>query len=142
MNIVCDLGGVSGLFRRWRKTKSEPGPADSLTNLSALLRIFRQDGWVYLELLLINRSEVTVWVEQATIVLSEREANWQTSISIGQAKHPILQNIGPDDTLRVSLAGAIYDAAGRPTGETLLLSHYHRSLSRGRQMVQTNAGCI
>ena len=116
MKIVCDLGWVSGLFR-WRKTKSKPSPADSQTDFSALLRIFRQDGWVYLELLLINLSEVPVWVEHATIVLSELEANWQTSISTGQAKHPIRQNVGPDDTLRVSLAGAIYDAAGRPQGK-------------------------
>jgi hypothetical protein len=106
---------VSGLFHRWRKTKSKP--AGSQTDFSALLRIFRQDGWVYLELLLINRSEVTVWVEHATIVLSELEANSQTSICTGQAKHAILQNIGLDDTLRVGLAGAIYDAAGRPQGK-------------------------
>lgn len=105
---------ASSLFRRWR-TKSEP--VESQTDLSALLRIFRQDGWVYLELLLINRSEFIVWVEHSTVVLSELEANWQTSIPTGQAKHPILQNIGPDDTLRVSVVGAIYDAAGRPQGK-------------------------
>ena len=110
-----DSSWASSLFRRWRKTKSEP--AESQTDLSALLRIFQQDGWVYLELLLINRSEVTVWVEHATVVLSELDANLQTSIPTGHAKHPILQNIGPDDTLRVSVVRAIYDAAGRPQGK-------------------------
>jgi hypothetical protein len=115
MNIIRDWCWPSDLFRRWRKTK--PEPADSQTDFSALLRIFRQDGWVYLELLLINRSEVTVWVEKATIVLSELKANWQTTTSSGQAKHDILQNIGPDDTLRVSFVRALYDAAGRPQGK-------------------------
>jgi len=116
MNMMRDSFWASRLFRRWRKTKSEPSPPDSRTNFSALLRIFRQDGWVYLELLLINRSDVTIWVKEATVVLSELKANWQTTTSSGQVKHDILQNIGPDDTLRVSIARDIYDAAGRPQG--------------------------
>jgi len=103
-----------GLFRRWRKTEPEPG--GSRIDFSARLRDFRDDGWVCLELLLVNRSNVTVWVEEAMVVLSELETNWQTSISTGQARHEVLQNIRPDDTLRVSLVGDIYDAAGKPQG--------------------------
>jgi len=35
----------------------------------------------------------------------------------GQARHEIRQNIGANDTLSVSLAVAIYSAAGRPQGK-------------------------
>jgi hypothetical protein len=105
---------TSGLFRRWRKTK--PGPGRFQIDFSARLKVFRDGGWAYLELLLLNQSDVTVWVETATVILKELEANWQTTISIGQAKHEILQNVRPNDTLSLSLAGAIYDAAGRPQG--------------------------
>jgi hypothetical protein len=108
-----DASWTSGLFRR-RKTKPAPGGVQ--IDFSAGLRAFPDDGWVYLELLLGNRSHASVWVEDAVVVLSELEANWQTSVSTGQARHEILQNIRPNDTLRVSLVGAIYEAAGKPQG--------------------------
>lgn len=104
-----------GLFRPWRKTN--PQPEGFQIDFSARLRLFREDDWAYLELLLVNHSNVTVWVEEATIVLSELEANWQTSIATGQTKHKILQNIGPNDTLGVSFVGSIYEAAGKPQGK-------------------------
>jgi hypothetical protein len=98
-------------LRRWRKSKPERDLAS--VDFSAQLKLFHDDGWVSLELLLINRSDTTVWVEDATVALSDLEANWQTA-NPGQARHRIRQNVGPLDMLRVSLAGAIYDAAGRP----------------------------
>ena len=103
-----------GLLRRWRKTK--PEPAGVQVDFSAQLRAFHDDGWVSLELLLVNRSDIPVWVESATVVLSELDANWQASISTGEARHQVLQAVWPHDTLRVSLASAIYEAAGRPQG--------------------------
>lgn len=103
-----------GLFRRWRKTKPESGGVQ--VDFSAQLKVFHDGDWVSLELLLVNRSNLTVWVESATVVLSELDANWQASISTGQARHQVLQTVWPHDTLRVSLAGAIYEAAGRPQG--------------------------
>jgi hypothetical protein len=109
-----DASWTSGLFRRRRKAK--PAPGDFQIDFSAGLRVFPDDGWVYLELLLVNRSNVSVWVEEAVIVLSELEANWQTSVSTGPARHEILENIRPNDTLRVSLVGDIYEAAGKPQG--------------------------
>jgi hypothetical protein len=108
-----DASWTSGLFRRWR---AKPAPGGFQIDFSAGLRVFPDDGWVYLELLLVNRSNVSVWVEEAAIVLSELEANWQTSVSTGQGRHEILQNIRPNDTLSVSLVGAIYEAAGKPQG--------------------------
>ena len=98
-------------LRRWRKSKPDQELAS--VDFSARLRLFHDDGWVSLELLLQNRSDSTVWVEDATVALSDLEANWQTT-KPGQVKHRIRQNVGPSDMLRVSLAAAIYDAAGRP----------------------------
>jgi hypothetical protein len=94
-----------------------PGPGGLQIDFSARVRVFRYDNWVYLELLLVNRSNVTVWVEEAMVVLSEVDVFWQTSISTGQARHEILQNVRPNDTLSVRLAGAIYEAAGKPQGK-------------------------
>jgi hypothetical protein len=106
---------------RWRK--SQPDGDLVSADFSARLRVFHDDGWVSLELLLINRLDTTVWVEDATVALSDLEANWQTANPAGQARHKIRQNVGPLDTLRVSLAGAIYDAAGRPQDTYSCLVH-------------------
>jgi hypothetical protein len=100
----------------WR-LKNNPESKSAQIKFAPELRIFRDDGWAYLELLLVNRSSWNVWVEEASVVLADLDANWQTALSTGQARHPICQNVGPDDELRVSLAGAIYDAAGRPQGK-------------------------
>jgi len=59
---------------------------------------------------------MTVWVEEATVVLTDLDANWQTSIPTGQARREIRQNVRANESLGLSLAGAIYDAAGRPQG--------------------------
>jgi len=81
------------------------------------LRITRRDDWVYLEIYLWNRSGWTVWVEEATVVLADLHADLQTEVPTGQVNHKIRQNIVPGDALSVSLAAAIYDAAGRPQGQ-------------------------
>jgi len=57
-----------------------------------------------------------VWVEEANVVLIEFDSNWQTEVPTGQVNHKIRQNVVPGDALSVSLAAAIYDAAGRPQG--------------------------
>jgi hypothetical protein len=114
VRIMLNTIWTSGSFRRWRRTNPEPGGVQ--IDFSARARLFRQDDWAYLELFLVNRSNVTVWVQEAVVVLSNLEANWQTSISTGQARHKVLQNIRPSETLGVSLVGSIYEAAGRPQG--------------------------
>ena len=103
-----------GLFRRWRKAglDQEGVKIDFL----ARLRDLHEDGWVSPELLLVNRSNVTVWVEEAAIALSDLDANWQTASSPEQAIHPIRQSMVPNDTLSICIARSIYDAAGRPQG--------------------------
>jgi hypothetical protein len=57
-----------------------------------------------------------VWVQEAAVVLVGLDATRQAADSTGQATFEVLQNVGPNDTLSVSLAGTIYDAAGRPQG--------------------------
>ena len=85
----------------------EYGPKPTITS---------EDIWNGLELLLVNRSSRTVWVEDVGVVLCDLDANEQAVVPTGQARHPILQNVGPSETLTVSLAREIYDAAGRPQG--------------------------
>lgn len=102
------------LFRWWRKTRTES--EHSGNDFAPKLRNIRDDGWVSLELLLVNHASVTVWVEEAIVVLTHLDANWQTSIPTVQARHEIRQNVRANETLGVSLARATYDAAGRPQG--------------------------
>jgi hypothetical protein len=109
-------GGVwkGRLFRLWRKTRAESEYVES--SFASELRINREDGWVSLELLLVNDASMTVWVEEATVALTDLDANWQTSIPTGQARREIRQNVRASESLGLSLAGAIYEAAGRPQG--------------------------
>jgi hypothetical protein len=80
------------------------------------LVVTRNDGWVNLKLMLRNHSNWMEWVEEATIVLTDLDANWQTGVPTGQAIHKIRQNVVPGDVLSVSLAPSTYDAAGGPQG--------------------------
>jgi hypothetical protein len=97
----------------WRqKNKAETKSAQ--IKFAPKLVMCRERGWVNLELQLVNRSSWWVWVEEATVVLIDLDAESQTETSTGEAKLKILQNIGPNEELSVSLARAIYDAAGRP----------------------------
>jgi hypothetical protein len=99
----------------WRQ-KNRPESKSAQVKFAPRLKITREDGWKYLELLLVNRSSWAVWVEEACIVLADLDADLQTLIPSGKARHQILQNIGPNETLGVCLAKAVYDAAGRPQG--------------------------
>ena len=102
------------LFRWWRKTRNESEHIE--IDFTPKLRINRDDGGVSLDLLLVNDAGMTVWVEEATIVLTDLDAIWQTSIPNGQARHEIRQNGRANESLELSLAGAIYDATGRGEG--------------------------
>jgi len=99
----------------WRR-KNKPESKFAQIKFASKLEITRESGWVYLELQLVNRSSWAVWVQEANVVLIDLRAEWQTADSCAQARYEILQNVGPNDTLSVSLARTIYDAAGRPQG--------------------------
>lgn len=99
----------------WRqRNKAETKSAQ--IKFAPRLRINRQDGWANLELLLVNRSSWTVWVQKATVVLIDFDGKERTAAPIGRARYEIRRNIRPRDRLGVSLARTIYDAAGRPQG--------------------------
>ena len=98
----------------WQKNKAESkSPPIKVAPQRATIR---GDGWKGLELRLVNRYSKTVWVEEASILLADLDATMQAVVPTGQARHAILQNVEPNETLSVSLARAIYDAAGRPQG--------------------------
>jgi hypothetical protein len=100
----------------WRqKNKAERKSAQ--IKFAPKLVIYRERGWVTLELSLVNRSSWMVWVEEATVILDDLDAASQSEVATGQARYEILQNVGANDTLNVSLAASIYNAAGRPQGQ-------------------------
>jgi hypothetical protein len=79
------------LFRWWQKPGSESEHIK--TKFAPQLKINRYGGGVSLDLLLVNDAGMTVWVEEAIVVLTDLDAIWQTSIPTGQARHEIRQNI-------------------------------------------------
>jgi len=99
----------------WRQ-KNKANSKSAQIKFAPKLSMTHNDDWAYLELQLLNRSSWWVWVKEATVVLIDLDAESQTEISTGEGKLKIHQNIGPSDELSVSLAGAIYEAAGRPQG--------------------------
>ena len=99
----------------WRQ-KNRAESKSAQIKFAPQLMISRKDGWNYLELLLVNRSSWTVWVEEANIVLADLRAIWQATAPTGEARYQILQNVGPNETLGLSLDASIYNASGRPQG--------------------------
>jgi hypothetical protein len=113
--MLSDRIWKDGLFRWWRKarTESEHGEND----FALELRINRHYESVSLNLQIANKTDTTIWVEEAKVVLADLAVIWQTSIPTGQAIHEIHQNVRANETLRLNLARAIHDAAGRPLGK-------------------------
>jgi hypothetical protein len=99
----------------WRQ-KNKANSKSAQIKFAPKLRITREDGWQYLELQLVNRSSWWVWVEEASVVLIDLDANSQTEISTGEARLKILHNMGPRDEFSLSLVQTIFEAAGRPQG--------------------------
>jgi hypothetical protein len=57
-----------------------------------------------------------IWVEDASVVLTHLDAKLQSAATPGSVTQQVLQYIQPKESLNVSLANAVYDAAGRPQG--------------------------
>ena len=114
--VVCGLifilGALLFLFRRHKKDTFSEIQID----LRPAVRITSFDGWQALELQVFNRSDVKVWIEEAKLVITDLEANFQTALATGQHIQKISQAVVPDECLSMSLAGGLYDAAGRPQG--------------------------
>jgi hypothetical protein len=113
----------------WRqKNKAETKSAQ--IKFTCQLAFTHENGWNYLELQLVNRSSWSVWVEEATIFLRDLDASLQASDPAEQVKLKIRQNVDAHDTVGVSVAAAIYEAAGSPQGhyECVVLSDVYYSV--------------
>ena len=114
--VVCGLifilAALLFLYRRHKKVSFSEIEID----LRPAVRITSFDGWQALELQVFNRSDVKVWIEEAKLVITDLEANFQTALATGQHIQKISQAVVPDECLSMSLAGGLYDAAGRPLG--------------------------
>ena len=106
---------LSALLFLYRQRKKEI-LSEIQIDLCPAVRITSFDGWQALELQLVNRSDVKVWVEEANLVITDLEANFQTALATGQHIHKIRQPVVPDECISMSLTGSLYDAAGRPQG--------------------------
>lgn len=103
----------------WRqKNKTESKSAQ--IKLAPKLTINREEGWANLELLLANHSRWPIWVREVAIALMDLDTKLQTAISTGKAKHEILQNVGPNEALRVSIGKNRLWRCWQATGTVLL----------------------
>lgn len=97
----------------WRQ-KNKAVSKSAQIKFARKLTINREEGWANLELLLANRSSWPKWVQEAAIALMDLNTKLQTAITTGKARHEILQHVGPNEALRVSIGKTVYDAAGSP----------------------------
>jgi hypothetical protein len=111
--LVAAVGLIYLVLRIWRR-----GPdSDSWKPRKGFrprIGFSRQDGMASVSLLLANRSEEPVWVEEIEIYLTSLVANDQVVEPSFQEIKKIRQVVPPDDMLPVSLAQVIYKAAGNP----------------------------
>jgi hypothetical protein len=110
--VIFILGALLFLYRRHKKDTFSEIEID----LRPAVRITSFDGWQALELQVFNHSDVKVWIEEAKLVITDLEAHFQTALATGQHIQKISQAVVPDGCLSMSLAGGLYDAAGRPQG--------------------------
>jgi len=74
----------------------------------------RLDGMESLSLLIENETRTHIWAEEIEITLSDLVAVSQTAEPSFHEIQKIRQVVQPGDMLPISLAGAIYKAAGEP----------------------------
>jgi hypothetical protein len=99
----------------WRR-KGQPETKAAQIKFLPEVQIDRVNGWSNLTLALVNQSSFMVWIEEARVELAEVQAKVQATKPLGSITQQILQYVGAKEALSVSLANAVYDAAGRPQG--------------------------
>ena len=104
---------LSALLFLYRQRKKEI-LSEIQIDLCPAVRITSFDGWQALEPQLVNRSDVKVWVEEANLVITDLEANFQTALATGQHIHKIRQSIIPDECLSMSLTGSLVSVLSEP----------------------------
>jgi len=114
--VVCGLTlTVCGIIFRYLRRRDADSPVIKI-NLRPTVHIASFDGWASLELHLVNPSGLRVWIEEAKLVLTDLDANFQTGLATGQTVHKIKQAVLPNEILSMSITGSLYDATGRPQG--------------------------
>jgi hypothetical protein len=100
----------------WRqKNKAETKSAQ--IKFAPMLEITREKGRQILELRLMNHSSWAVWVEEVNVILADLVADSQTAVPPERVKHGILRNVNSHETVGVTFASVIHEAAGRPQGK-------------------------
>src|SRR5579872_1565484 len=99
--------------RTWRRNVGAD-PNDKTSGFRPRIGFTRLDGMESLSLLLDNRSPDFVWAEEIEIILSELTADQQTAAPTCRGVQKIRQMVRDGDMLPISLAQAIYNAAGDP----------------------------
>lgn len=111
--LLVGVASSSAAAYFWRRKRDEDTPANR-KRFRPVLGFTRLDGGESLSLLLTNDSSERVWVEEIELFLSALKADQQTSEASCHGIQKILQAVRSGDMLPVSLAQAIYNAAGSP----------------------------
>lgn len=101
-------------FSRAQKTRRGRKSADPAGDFRPCVGYTKLDGMASLSLLLRNQSSEYVWVEQVEILLTELKAEDQTAEATARGVQSVRQRVSPGDTIPISLARVIYNAAGDP----------------------------
>jgi len=111
--VVSFVALAYAAWRVWRRGNASGG-SDRKSSFHPHIGFTRLDGMESLSLLLPNESETNVWAEEIELFLSELVAENQSCEPTLNGIQKICQLIPPGDMLPISLAGAIYKAAGEP----------------------------
>jgi hypothetical protein len=117
--VICGLALATGAiaFQYLRNLRrKEITSSDITVHLRPTEHIASFDGWASLEMRLDNRSGFKAWMEDAELVTTDLDANFQTAVAIGKMSHQIRQTVHPNETLAMSITGSLYEAAGKPQG--------------------------
>jgi hypothetical protein len=111
--LLAVVGLVYLVLRIWRR-EPDSDSWNPRKGFRPRIGFSKQDGMASVSLLLSNGSEEPVWVEEIEIHLTGLVANDQVVEPTFHELKKIRQLVPPDDMLPVSLAQAVYKAAGNP----------------------------
>lgn len=106
--------GLSYAVFAIRRRRTDSDAADETSGFRPQIGFTKLDGMASVSLLLTNRSDGKVWVEEIEISLADLIANDQTAQPSRSEVQKIRQAVARKDTLPISLANVIYKAAGGP----------------------------
>jgi len=108
-------GGPACLALRFWRRNAHTAPTNPEVDLRSELTFNRSQG--FLDLVLVNRCRMKLWVVDVTLELSALEARYQTCAPTATETIKLRQVIGPGQSLRASCITALYNGAGRPQEE-------------------------